>query len=323
MSNALRGVLGTLMIVAAVVSTLTYKSWPLLRNTDTLDLQFAEAGGLKPNDDVVVSGASVGKVSGIELDGDKVRVTVKLTDHDLKLGEDTRADIVTVTLLGRAAVRLEPRGRGDLAAGSTIPLARTGSPYDLTQALSQLTDETQQIDTDRVAQALQQVSAAFAQTPESLGPALTGIKQVSSTLAANDAALQDLLANAKDVTGVLASRDQEISRLLTSGSALLSELDARQKVVTDLLASARALSRQLSAVAHENGAALPAALTEVNEVVDLLNRNKQNLQATLTGLRNYATAFGEAISSGPFFDAFIQNLTSPGTLAPVISGLTQ
>ncbi|GGO86113.1 mammalian cell entry protein [Nocardioides phosphati] len=322
MKTALRGVLGTLLIVAAVISTLTYRSWPLLRNTDTLRIEFAEAGGLKSNDEVVVSGASVGKVSGIELDGDKVMVTVKLSDHDLKLGDDTRADIVTVTLLGRAAVRLEPRGRGDLARGSTIPVARTGSPYDVTQALSQLTDETRKVDSHQVAEALRQVSATFADTPKSLGPALAGIRKVSTTIAANDTSLQDLLANAKDVTGVLASRDQQISRLLTSGNDLLAELDARQQVITDLLASARALSAQLTAVARENGAVLPPTLIEVNKVVDLLNRNKRNLQMTITGLRNYATAFGEAISSGPFFDAYIQNLTSPGTLAPVISGLT-
>ncbi|HSX68238.1 MCE family protein [Nocardioides sp.] len=322
MKSALRGVIGTLLIIAVVVSTLTYRSWPLLRNTDTLQIQFAEAGGLKTNDAVVVSGASVGKVAGIELDGDRVVVTVKLSDHDLVLGDDTRADIVTVTLLGRAAVRLEPRGRGDLSKGSTIPVSRTGSPYDVTQALSQLTGETRRIDSDQLAEALRQVSTTFADTPRSLGPALTGIRKVSATLAANDQALQELLANAKDVTGVLASRDQQIARLLTSGNELLAELDTRQQVITDLLRSARALSAQLTAVARENGAALPAALTQVNRVVDLLNRNKRNLQMTITGLRNYATAFGEAISSGPFFDAYIQNLTSPGTLAPVISGLT-
>ena len=322
MKSAVRGVLGTLMIIAVVVSTLTYRNWPLLRNTDTVQVEFAEAGGLKKSDEVVVSGASVGKVSDIRLEGDRVVVTVKLSDHDLRLGDDTRADIITVTLLGRAAVRLDPRGRGDLERGATIPIARTGSPYDVTQALSELTGETQQIDTDQVAAALRQVSTTFADTPRTLGPALRGIKKVSETLASNDQALQDLLANASDVTGVLASRDQEIARLLTSGNDLLSELDARQEVITGLLASARSLSHQLTAVAKENGAVLPKTLAEVNQVVDLLNRNKRNLQLTITGLRNYATAFGEAISSGPFFDAYIQNLTSPGTLAPVISGLT-
>lgn len=322
MQHARRGVIGTLVIIAVVVSTLTYRSWPLLRNTDTVQVEFAEAGGLEVNDDVIVSGAPVGKVSDIRLQGGHVLVTVKLADHDVRLGSDTRADIVTVTLLGRAAVRLEPRGSGDLEPGDTIPLARTSSPYDVTQALNQLTGETAAIDKGRLAEALRQVSSTFAETPEQLGPALSGIRKVSETLAANDDALQELLANAGDVTGVLAGRDQQISQLLTHGNDLLAELESRQEVVVSLLHSARALSRQLTAVARENGTVLPQTLSEVNEVVALLNRNRRNLQLTITGLRNYATAFGEAISSGPFFDAYIQNLTSPGTLAPVISGLT-
>ena len=41
----------------------------------------------------------------------------------------------------------------------------------------------------------------------------------------------------------------------------------------------------------------------------------------MTGLRGYATAFGDAASTGPWFDAYIQNLTDPATLAPVLSGI--
>lgn len=320
--NARRGVIGTLVIAGVVASTLTYRSWPLLRNDNVLHIEFAEAGGLNVGDDVVVSGANVGKVSEIRLDGAKVRVTAKLSDDDLRLGEDTRAKIVTVTLLGRAAVRLEPQGSGRLTKGMTVPLDRTSSPYDVTSALNQLTGEVTAIDKEQLAGALRQVSATFTDTPESLGRALTGVKQVSATIADNDRSLRELLDRAGQVTGVLADRDQQIARLLTSGNDLLSELDARQRVITDLLASARALSQQLTAVADENSTVIPGALAEVNKVVDQLNRNGKNLQDAITGLRNYATAFGEAISSGPFFDAYIQNLTSPGSIAPLISGLT-
>lgn len=320
--NARRGVLGTLLIAAVVVSTLTYRSWPVLSNDNVLHVEFAEAGGLNVGDDVVVSGATIGRVSEIRLDGAKVRVTAKLREGDLELGKDTRAKIVTVTLLGRAAVRLEPQGDGRLTKGSTIPLARTSSPYDVTSTLNELTGEVTAIDKEQLAKALRQVSATFTDTPESLGRALTGVKQVSATIADNDRSLRELLDRAGQVTGVLADRDQQIARLLTSGNDLLAELDARQRVITNLLASARALSQQLTAVADENSKVIPGALAEVNKVVDQLNRNGKNLQNAITGLRDYATAFGEAISSGPFFDAYIQNLTSPGSLAPLISGMT-
>ena len=49
--------------------------------------------------------------------------------------------------------------------------------------------------------------------------------------------------------------------------------------------------------------------------------NKKNLQQTLDGLANYSVELGEAVSSGPFFDAYVQNLTSPASLVPVLSGV--
>ena len=55
--------------------------------------------------------------------------------------------------------------------------------------------------------------------------------------------------------------------------------------------------------------------------MDVLNRNRKAIQDTVTGLRGYATAFGDAASTGPWFDAYIQNLTDPATLAPVLSGI--
>ena len=72
----------------------------------------------------MVSGASVGKVRKVHLEGDKVVADLVLTNDDLKLGNLTRARIVTITLLGRAAVELDPTGTGELEAGDVIPRSR-------------------------------------------------------------------------------------------------------------------------------------------------------------------------------------------------------
>jgi phospholipid/cholesterol/gamma-HCH transport system substrate-binding protein len=125
------------------------------------------------------------------------------------------------------------------------------------------------------------------------------------------------------VTAVLASRNKEITPLLTSGRSLLAELTTRQAVVAALFRDGRRLAHQLHLVLAENDGRLGPALDELDKLLGVLNRNRKNLQDTITGLRGYATAFGESVGSGPWFDAYIQNLTSPGTLAPIISGVTQ
>lgn len=318
---AVRGIIGTLVLVLAVMAAMNINKLPLIGNSDVIEVDFAEAGGLKGGDAVMISGAQVGKVRDVGIDGDHVTAEIVLTDDSVRLGDLTEARIITITLLGRAAIELEPRGNGSLGAGDTIPVERTSSPYNLTATLNELTETTAAIDKPQLAAALDQASKTLNASSPDLGPALEGITALSRAVSSNDDELRSLLAHADGVTDVLASRDEQIASLLGSGRSLLTELDARQKVVTHLLASARDLSTALRTLLKDTDDVLGPALDQLDGVVDLLNRNKENLQATITGLRGYATAFGEAVSTGPWFDAYIQNLTSPSTLAPILSGV--
>lgn len=320
---AIRGVVGTLALVLVVLAGLNLDKLPLIGNNDVLHVNFAEAGGLKNGDDVLISGAQVGKVRRVRLDGEHVVADIVLTDADVKVGERTEARIVTVTLLGRAAVELEPRGSGDLSSGGTIPVDRTSSPYNLTSTLNQLTETTAAIDKAKLADALEETSAMLQATGSDIGPALEGVMALSSAVAANDDALISLVDRADRVTGVLATRDEQLASLFGAGRSLLEEVDARQDVVVSLLRSARRLASQLRLTMRDTDDVLGPALKELDKVVDVLNKNKDNLQATITGLRGYTTGVGESLASGPWFDIYIQNLTSPATLAPILSGLSQ
>ncbi|HWU31525.1 MAG TPA: MCE family protein [Marmoricola sp.] len=321
--NATRGVIGTIAIVAVVLLSMNFSKLPFVGNNDIIHAQFAEAGGLVSGDAVMMSGAQIGKVRGVKLDGNMVVADLAITDSSAPLGTLTRARIITVTLLGRAAVQLVPDGPGTLDAGSTIPLSRTSSPYNLTADLNELTSRTTQIDKGQLASALQQTTSALDGTQNSIGPALAGITKLSSAVQNNNTQLLQLLSRASRVTKVLASRNIQISTLLNSGNSLLGELNARQDVVVALLQSVTTLSTQLKGVVGDNRSTIGPALDQLDTLVNVLNQNRTALQASISGLQGYATAFGEAISSGPWFDAYIQNLTSPGTLAPILSGLTK
>ena len=319
--RARRGLTGTMLIVLAVLASLNLNRLPLVGNSEVIHARFAEAGGLLGGDSVVVSGAEIGKVREVTLEDGVVEADLALTDPDVELGDRTEARIITTTLLGRAAVELVPAGGGDLEAGETIPVERTDSPYSITSALNQLTTESGQIDKEALQRAIDQASSVLEGSQASVGPALRGITDISRAIAANDDQLATLLDRATRVTGVLADRDQQVASLLTAGESLFAELDARQRVVDDLLSSAQALATQLRAVLEENAQVIGPALRQLNEIVAVLNRNRKAIQDTLVGLRGYATAFGDAASTGPWFDAYIQNLTDPATLAPILSGI--
>jgi phospholipid/cholesterol/gamma-HCH transport system substrate-binding protein len=214
-----------------------------------------------------------------------------------------------------------PAGGGELEAGDTIPVERTDAPYSITSALNQLTTESGQIDKEALQRAIDQASGVLEGSQESVGPALRGITDISRAIAANDEQLATLLDRATRVTGVLADRDRQVASLLTAGESLFAELDTRQRVIDELLSSAQTLAAQLRTALEENARVIGPALRQLNDIVDVLNRNKKAIQDTLVGLRGYATAFGDAASTGPWFDAHIQNLTDPATLAPILSGI--
>jgi len=304
------GVVGILIVVALVVAVFSYNKIPFIKGTDDYSAYFSEAGGIKAGSDVRVSGLSVGKVSGVKLDGTKVLVTFTVSDN-VALGDRTEASIKTETVLGTKMLELTPRGDGNLTG--TIPVERTHSPYDLPTALGDLTSTISALDTTKLSSALTTLADTFKDTPPDLKVALEGVAQFSDTLDNRDAKLRNLLADANKVTAVLGKRSDQIANLVVNANALLSELLTQRNSLDALMNNLTAASRQISGLVADNRTQLKPALDKLNGVLGILDNRKQELQRTLFLLRRYAMSFGEVLGSGPFFKASLVNL-APGQL---------
>ena len=130
------GLVGIGIVVAMVTAVFSYEKIPFLTGKSGYSAYFTEAGGIKPDSDVRVSGLSVGRVTSVKLDGTKVLVTFTV-DDDVALGNRTEASIKTETVLGTKMLEITPRGDGKLQG--PIPVERTRAPYDLPDALGDLT----------------------------------------------------------------------------------------------------------------------------------------------------------------------------------------
>ncbi len=106
------GTVGTLILIALVIAVFSYDKIPFIKGTTDYSAYFAEAGGIKPDSDVRVSGLSVGKVSDIQLEGTKVLVDFTVRDG-VELGDRTEAAIKTETVLGTKFLEVTPRGDGN------------------------------------------------------------------------------------------------------------------------------------------------------------------------------------------------------------------
>lgn len=308
-------IIGLLVIVLVVV--LAFNGPALFGGGTTYKAEFREAAGLTAGDMVTVAGVEAGRVQDVELEGDHVLVTFKVTDA--WVGDRTSASIQIRTLLGAKTLALDPQGDDDLDPDRTIPLSRTSSPFDVVEAFDSLSGTIDQIDTGQLAQSLNTLSDTFRDTPPEIRGALDGLSRLSTTIASRDEEIRRLLAGTHQLAGVLADRNAEVEKLLKDGNLLLGELQRRREAISRLLDGTIALSEQLRGLVADNSEQLRPTLEQLDRVAALLQRNRDSLGAGIRDLAVFVRLFANATGNGEWFDNYICALLPP-SVGPINPG---
>ena len=197
---------------------------------------------------------------------------------------------------------------------SEIPRSRTTSPYDVVEAFSGLADRSEKIDTKRLAASLNTLGDLTKDTPKNFQAALSGLSDLSSNIAARDQQLNTLLRNTKKVSTVLGDRRGDLITLMRDGDLLFRALSARRQSVHNLLVATSQLSIQLTGLVRDTRQDLKPALDHLGNVVDVLNKNQDNLDNSLRLMAPFYRVFANTLGNGPWFDTYIQNLPPVPTL---------
>ncbi|MCV7219949.1 MCE family protein [Mycolicibacterium elephantis] len=306
------GVLLMVLVVAVGLQPERLMSWA---TAVRYYAEFAEAGGLSPGNEVKVSGVKVGTVTDVALGRHGAVVTFVVKDT-VRLGDQTTAHIRTGTLLGARILTLEPDGGTAMNSGDMIPLSRTGSPYSLNEAVNDLTTNVAATDTATLNHSLDTLSATLDQIAPTLGPTFDGLTRLSRSLNSRSETLGTLLQNAAAVTQVLAQRSHQLNTLILNANDLLAVLVERRQAISELLANTSAVAKHLTALVKENEAELAPTLDRLNAVTAMLEKNRDSLSAALPGLKRFEITTSEAVSSGPYYSAYVPNLIPPQLLQP-------
>lgn len=298
------GVIGLSVIALLILAAFRADDLPIIGSGDTYHADFAEIGALKAGNEVRVAGVSVGNVKDVELKGDRVRVTFKM-DKGTKLGTETEADIRIRTLLGAEFLALQPKGPGDLPKGSVIPVSRTTPPYDVVQAFSDFSENTDQIDVPALASALDALNDIAADTPDEFRGAIKGLSALSSNLAARDTQINSLLVNLKKVSGVLNSRNEELVTLFKDSDVLFQAISDRRDAIHRLLVSTQSVSTELRALIKGTRADLNPALRQLGKVTGMLRRIEASIDESLRIYPGFTRVFANALGTGPWFDTYL------------------
>jgi phospholipid/cholesterol/gamma-HCH transport system substrate-binding protein len=303
------------LAILAVIAALTYFSGnlPFIGGGTGYTAYFAEAAGLQPGNEVRIAGVTVGRVTGVSLAGNKVAVSFQVKDQ--WVGNKTTAAIDIKTLLGDKYLAIDPRGSAPQDPAAPIPLSRTTSPYDVTQAFGGVSQQIMKINTAQLARSLRTLSDAFGRTPPYVRSALRGLASLSASVASRDAAVTSLLSGARKVTGTLANESSRFQALLRDGNLLLAELRQRQAAIHALLVSTQALAIQLSGLVSDNQGQLGPALSALDKVTTILQHDQASLARALALAGPYYRLLGNTLGNGRWFDVYLCGLV-PRSYAP-------
>lgn len=309
------GIVTMILVVVVTVGALNYNSLPFLATGTTYSADFEEAGGLTAGAPVEVLGFQAGQVRNITLTPRGVLVEFTVND-DIHLGEHTEAAIKTISLLGNKILAIIPRGGGHLSG--TIPIQRTTSPYQLPDAVGDLTATISGLNTSQISDSLQTLSETLKDTPPQIKVAVDGVARFSQTLNERDTQLRNLLSNASKATTVLAQRTDDIVRLIHDTNALLAALRSQSGALDQISGNVSALAQQIRGFINDNRTTLKPALDRLNGVLAIVDNRKTQIQQSIKGLGDYALGLGEIVANGPFLKAYVSNLVPGQFIQPYV-----
>ncbi len=313
-SNRIRnGLAGMLIVILVIGVGQSFSGIPQLFAQPTYYGQFTDSAGLNAGDKVRIAGMDVGTVKSLKIDGDKVLIGFGLGAR--QIGTESRLAIRTETILGKRVLEIEPRGGKLLRASGVLPVGQTTTPYQIYDAVFDVTKAASGWDIDTVKRSLNVLSETIDQTYPHLSAALDGVARFSDTIGKRDEQFKQLLANANKVAAVLGNRSEQINRLAVNAQTLLAAVNERRAEVDALLSNVSLISQQFTGFVNDNPN-LNHVLEQLKTISDVLVKHKTDLSDVLITASKFMGALAEAIGSGPYFKVLVVNLVPYQILQP-------
>jgi phospholipid/cholesterol/gamma-HCH transport system substrate-binding protein len=308
------GIIGVVLIALFLAVGLDAGKLPFISSGHTVYAQFADAAGLQNGDNVRVAGVLVGKVTSVKLDGNVVKVGMKVNGNT-HVDAGSKADIKIETLLGQVYIALRPTGTTALPS-NTIDVGDTTTPTSITTAFQGLGSTAGEINVNQLAESFDVLASTFKNTPGDVRGSLIGLERLSSTIASRNAQITALLGHTNVVTNTLATHDAQIAKLINDSNLILDTVNQQRNVIHKLLIDTSALSHQLSALVAENQAVIGPALNKLHGTLSILRANQTNLDETLHLVAPFVRDFTDTLGNGRWFETVIANIANVGPSVP-------
>ena len=240
--------------------------------------------GLLPNDNVKVSGVTVGKVTGIRVDDGGAALVDFEVDDDVEIPEDSTIVVRWRDTFGLRFLYVEPGESDVLASGggrSTSPTTRAAPPPRSGPSCSasrpSWTRSTPACRT-RCSRPWRARSSDASRRSASI---VSDAADLTTTLASRDAAIGRTLDNASTILDEYAQRDEDIRALVDSLVSITDTLARRNNTLDTAVTALADLQDEFGTLVEANEDELRAALDALESTTTLLASNSGELDEIL------------------------------------------
>jgi phospholipid/cholesterol/gamma-HCH transport system substrate-binding protein len=288
--------------ILAFVSALVIGVSQMNLGARSYTVMLEHSAGIRTGEAVQVAGVDVGKVTGIELDGEQVKVGFTV-DDDVRLGKETTVEVKVATLLGTHYLMVSPHGSGDIG-DSVIPVSRSRVPYNLQDVIEEGTVSVNEYDTQLLERSLGELASVVDRTGGELKPALDGVGKLSGLIADRSDEVGRLLTAANSVTKQLNASTGDILALMKASDLILDTLRTRRATIHALLADLTDLGRQLNGAVNDIKADIGPTLRDLNTAIVTLKSHEKSLGRSVDALALAGRYLANTTGSGPWANLF-------------------
>lgn len=238
----------------------------LFQHTYALNATFDSADGLLRDDNVKVAGVIVGKVTGVEIDQGKAKVSVSVKDS-VKIPTDSSVAIRWRNLIGQRYVYLYP-GNGSTVFKDGDTISKTRSVVDVGQLFNKLGPILKAVDPKQVNTFLDAIVQALDGNQEKLRESIDSLAVLAQSLGARDEAIGRLVDNVNSVAGAINDRDAQIRVALDDLVLISQTFSENTRVLNSAVTELGDYSDNFGALLANNRVQLDRIVTNLNTLTD-------------------------------------------------------
>lgn len=276
----------------------------------TVTAMFDSAVGVYETGDVVVLDHPVGTVEEVDLDGDGVRVEMRVR-RDVPLPADVHAAIESQTVLGERSIvlfpawnaQLERSGAARLADGDVIPPERTELPVEPDEALQSFNELLSSLNPDAVGGLVSDGAQILDGRGQRIGASIDAVADLTETLAAVDEPMLRAAESFNQVAGTLNQRDAQLRSLIDDFGVATGVLADERAQIETMLSSLVGLTGEMRGILETHGERLPDMIATLVATLEVVETNADTIPALTSTLPGVAESFEAAYKPelGGFF----------------------